>query len=69
MTPLLDNVSPCMASVRMAPVACGKKLVVSMMRKDHESANHLEDGSLVESITFLSKDCSAARDSGDISYP
>ena len=65
-TPLLDNVSPCMASVRMAPAARGGKPVVSMMPEDHESANHLEDGSLVQSVTVLSKDCSSARDSGDI---
>ena len=65
-TPLFDNVSPCMASVRMAPAACGGKPVVSMMQKDHQSANHLEDGSLVQSVTVLSKDCSSARDSGDI---
>ena len=65
-TPLLDNVSPCMASVRMAPAASGGKPVVSMKPEDHESANHLEDGSLVQSVTFLSKDCSPARNSGDI---
>ena len=40
-TPLLDNVSPCMASVRMAPAAHGGKPVVSMMPEDHESDNHL----------------------------
>ena len=65
-TPLLDNVSPCMACVRMAPAARGGKPVVSMIQEDHEFANHLEDGSLVQSVTFLSKDCSSARDSGDI---
>ena len=65
-TSLLDNVSSCMASVRMAPAARGEKPVVSMMQEDHESANHLEDGSLVQSVTVLSKDCSSARDSGDI---
>ena len=37
-----------------------------MMREDHESANHLEDGSLVYSVTDLPKDCSSARDSGAI---
>ena len=67
-TPLLDNVSPCMASVRMAPAAHGGKPVVSMMPEDHESDNHLEDGSLVQSVTVLSKDCSSARDSGDILF-
>ena len=65
-TPLLDNVPLCMASVRMASAAHGAKPVVSIMREDHESANHLEDGSLVQSVTVLSKDCSSARDSGDI---
>ena len=65
-TPLLDNVLPCMASVRMAPAARGGKPVVSMMQEDHEFANHLEDGSLVQSVTVLSKDCSSTRDSGDI---
>ena len=65
-TPLLDNVSLCMASVRMAPAARAGKPVVSMMQKDHEIANHWEDGSLVQSVTVLSKDCSSARDSGDI---
>ena len=65
-TPLLDNVSPCMASVRMGPAARGGKPVVSMMQEDHEFANHLKDGSFVQSITVLSKDCSSARDSGDI---
>ena len=39
---------------------------MSMMQEDHEFANHLEDGSLVQSVTVLSKDCSSARDSGDI---
>ena len=63
--PLLDNVSPCMASVRMA-AARGGKPVVSMMQEDHDFANHLEDGSLVQSVTVLSKDCSSTRDSGDI---
>ena len=58
-TPLLDNVSPCMASVRMA-AAWGGKPVVSMTQEDHEFANHLEDGSLVQSVTVLSKDCSSA---------
>ena len=48
-TPLLDNVSLCMPSVRMAPAARGGKPVVSMMQEDHESANHLEDYSLVQS--------------------
>ena len=48
------------------PAVGGGKLVVSMMQEDHESANHLEDGSLVQSVTVLSKDCSSARDSGDI---
>ena len=65
-TLLLDNVSPCMASVRMAPAARGGKPVVSMMQEDHEFANHLEDGSLVQLATVLSKDCSFTRDSGDI---
>ena len=66
-TPLLDNVLPCMASVRMAPAARVDKSVVSMMQEDHdEFANHLEDGSLVQSVNVLSKDCSSARDSGDI---
>ena len=65
-TPLLDNVSPCMASVRMAPATRGGKPVVSMMPEDRESVNHLEDGSLVHSVTGLSKVCSSARDSGDI---
>ncbi len=65
-TPLLDNVSLCMASVRMAPAARGGKPVVSIMQEDHEFANYLEDGSLVQSVTVLSKDCSSARDSGDI---
>ena len=65
-TPLLDNVSPCMTSVRMAPAARGGKPVVSMMQEDHELANHLEDGSLVQSVIVLAKDCSSARDSGDI---
>ena len=37
-----------------------------MMQEDHEFANHLEDGSLVQSVTVLSKDCSSARDGGDI---
>ena len=65
-TPLLDNVSPCMASVTMSPAARGGKPVVSMMQEDYEFANHLEDGSLVDSVTDLSNDCSSARDSGDI---
>ena len=65
-TPLLDNLSLCMASVRMAPGARGGKTVVSMMQEDYEFPNHLEDGSLVQSVTVLSKDCSSARDSGDI---
>ena len=65
-TPLLNNVSPCMASVRIAPAARGGKPVVSMISEDYESANHLEDGSFVCSVTVLSKDCSSARDSGDI---
>ena len=39
---------------------------MSMMQEDHKSANHLEDGSLVQSVTVLSKDCSSARDNGDI---
>ena len=55
-----------MASARMPPAALGVKPVVSMMQEDHEFANHLEDGSLVQSVTVLSKDCSSARDSGDI---
>ena len=65
-TPLLDNVSHCMASVRIAPAAPGGKPLVSMMREDHKSANHVEDVSLVQSLTVLSNDCSSARDSGDI---
>ena len=65
-TPFLDNVSPCMASVKMAPAARGGKPVMSMMQEDHESANHLKDGSLVQSVTVLSQDCSSARDSSDI---
>ena len=64
--PLLDDVSPCMASVTMAPAAPGGKPLVSMMREDHKSANHLEDGSLVQLLTVLSKDCSSAKDSSDI---
>ena len=52
-TPLLDDVSPCMASVRMAPAACSGKPLVSMMPEGHESANHLEDDSLVQSVTVL----------------
>ena len=64
--PLLDNVSPCMASVRMAPAVRGRKPVVSIMQEDHELSNHLEDGSLVQSVSVLTKDCSSARDSGDI---
>ena len=50
----------------MAPAARGGKPVKSMMQEDHEFANHLEDGSLVQSVAVLSKDCSSARDSGDI---
>ena len=65
-TPLLDNVSPCMASVSMAPAARAGKTVVSMMQEDHEFANHLKDGSLVQSVTVLSEDCSSARDRGDM---
>ena len=64
--PLLDNVSPCMASVRMVPAARGGKPIVSMMQENHEFANHLEDGSLVQSVTVLSKDCSSARGGADI---
>ena len=52
-TPLLDNVSPGMASVRIAPDAHGKKPLVSIMLEDHESANHLEDGSLSSSLFSL----------------
>ena len=37
-TPLLDSVSPCMASVRMVPAARGGKPVVSMMQENHESS-------------------------------
>ena len=55
-----------MASARMAPAARGGKPVVSMMQEDHEFTNHLEDGFLVQSVTVPSKDCSSARDSGDI---
>ena len=51
-TPLLDNVSPCMASVRMASTALGGKTVVSMMQEDHESANHLEDAALFSRSLF-----------------
>ena len=65
-TPLFDNVSPCMASVRTALAARGRKPVVSIMQEDHEFANHLEDGSIVQSVTVLSKDCSSAIDSGYI---
>ena len=51
-TPLLDNVSPCMASVRMAPAARGGKHVVSMIAKDHESANHLKMAPLFNQSLF-----------------
>ena len=65
-TPLLDNVSPCMVSVRMATAASCGKPVVSMMPENHEFAYHLEDGSIVQSFTVISKNCSSARHSGDI---
>ena len=42
---------------------------MSMMQEDHEFANHLEDGSLVQSVTVLSKDCSVEDTLVVISYP
>ena len=66
MTLVGDSVTPRMTAAEMAPGARGRKPVVSMMQEDHDSADYLGSGLVVQPIVVLSEDRSFTRDSGDI---
>ena len=66
MTLVGDSVTPRMTAAEMAPGACGRKPVVSMMQEDHDSADYSGSGLVVQPVVVLSGDRSFTRDSGDI---
>ena len=61
-----DSVTPRMTAAEMAPGARGRKPVVSMVQGDHDSADYLGSGLVVQPVVVLSEDRSFRRDSCDI---
>ena len=66
MTLVGDSVTPRVTAAEMAPGARGRKPVVSMMQEDHDSADYLGSGLVVQPVVVQSGDRSFTRDSGDI---
>ena len=66
MTLVGHSVTPRMTAAEMASGARDRKPIVSMIQEDHDSADYLGSGLVVQPVVVLSGDRSFTRDSGDI---